>query len=197
MVSGLSRNEQLIKFFVQASSHRLSRTILVKLMYLADYEARRYLGAPISRFDWTREPQGPFDPAFYRAKELLVEKGLLHEVTDVTPFGNPWYQYQDIPTVVEFDFTPSERRILEYIVSTYGNRSREEILADVYETPPMKAVENEPRHTPVPMAMVDRVKQREFGGVVLDELIEAEERFRKGLGVPGTEIIQLLRQGAA
>lgn len=197
MVSGLSRNEQLIKFFVQAVPHRLGRTILVKLMYMADYEARRYLGAPISRFEWTREPQGPFDHAFYAARDALVDKGLLVELKDVTPFGNPWYQYRDTPTLVEFDFSPAERRVLEYIVATYGNHSREEILADVYTTAPFKAVEDSPRHTRIPMEIVDEARKREFGGVNLEELIEAEERFRRGLGVPGSEVIQVLRRGVA
>jgi hypothetical protein len=197
VVSGLSRNEQLIKFFVQASSNRLGRTILVKLIYLADHEARRYTGAPLSTFTWTREPQGPFDPAFYAAKDSLVAKGLILEIPGLTPFGNKWYQYQDAQRFVEYDFSPPERRILEYIVTTYGNRTREEILADVYHTPPMQAVESQPRHTPVPMEMADNVKKKEFGGVDLAELIAAQERFRRGVGVPGDEVIQFLRQGVA
>ena len=197
MVRGLSRNEQLIKFFVQAAPDRLGRTVLVKLMYMADYEARRYLGSPLSEFTWTREPQGPFDSAFYSAKDSLVAQGLIVELTNATPFGNPWYQYQDTPTGAEFDFKASERRILEYIVSTYGDQSREEILADVYATAPFKAVEDKPRHTRIPMEIADGIKKKEFGGVDLDELIEAAERYRRGLGVPGDQVIQLLRQGVA
>ncbi len=185
VLSGLNRNEQLVKFFVQACPQRLGRTQLVKLLYLADFEACRYLGAQLSRFEWTREPQGPFDRAFYDAKDSLVELQAIFEAGDVTPFGNPWYQYRDNPEVtVRFDFSPAERRILEHIVTTYGSRSREEIIQDVYLTPPFVAVEDSPRHTRLPMELVTGQKKAEFGGVDLEALIAAEQRRARGEGVP-------------
>lgn len=192
-IVGLSRNEQLLKYFVQSCPRRLGRTQLIKLVYLADYEARRYLGVPISSFEWKREPQGPFDDAFYAVKDGLVSKGEVKEIQGVTPFGNAWYQYADSGSPLKPDFSPAEQRILHYIVKAYGNKSREEILVDVYATSPFRAVEEAPRGTPVPMESVNQERAAQLGGLSLDAIIAGERRIRGGGGVPLSEVINLLR----
>jgi hypothetical protein len=191
---GLSRDEQLLKFFVQSCPQRLGRTQLVKLVYLADHEALRYLGSQISQFEWKREPRGPFTEKFYDVKNKLVDRELITEVEDVTPFGHPWYQYVDRDGPVKFDFTPSEERILRFIVQTYGGKSREELLQVVYDTKPFLEVEEKPRGTPIPMQMVSGERVSELGGVSLDAVIQGERRLRGGGGVFLSDLIQQLRQ---
>jgi hypothetical protein len=189
----LSRNEQVLKYFVQSCPQRLGRTQLVKLVYLADFEARRYLGAPISSFEWKREPQGPFDDEFYTVKSALVQKGEIKEIEGLTPFGNPWYQYVDAGGPLRSEFSPAEQRILHYIVKAYGNKSREEILEDVYNTSPFKAVEEAPRGTPVPMDSVNQERTVQLGGLSLDAIITGERRISSGGGVPLVQVVNLLR----
>jgi hypothetical protein len=189
----LTRNEQLLKYFVQSCPKRLGRTQLVKLVYLTDYEARRYLGNPISSFQWKREPQGPFDEEFYTAKQGLVDKGEIRELEGLTPFGHAWYQYVDAGNPLNPDFTAAERRILRYIVEAYGEKSREEILVDVYATSPFKTVEDSPRGTPLPMDQVNNEKTMELGGLSLAAIIGGEQRIRAGEGIPLSHVLKLLR----
>lgn len=193
----LTRNEQLLKYFVQCCPQRLGRTQLVKLVYLADYEARRYLGSPISSFEWKREPQGPFNEEFYTAKQALVEKGELKEIEGITPFGHAWYQYVDLGNPLKAEFSLAERRILRHIVEAYGEKSREEILVDVYATSPFKAVEDSPRGTALPMESVNNEKTVQLGGLSLTAIIQGERSIRAGEGIPLTQVIRLLRGTAS
>lgn len=190
---GLSRDEQLLKFFVQSCPQVLGRTQLVKLLYLADHEARRYTGKPLSTFEWKREPQGPFTERFYDVKDQLMDHGLVAELRGVTPFGNAWYQYVDKDGPVEYDFDAAEVRILRFIVQAYGGKSREEILQDVYATKPFLEVKDEPRGTPIPMDVVDGERARELGGISLSAAIEGERRLRAGQGQALSVLVGRLR----
>ena len=56
------------------------RTQIVKYLYLADYEARRYLGRPITELSYRWDRHGPFDPAILQyLKELCDEDEVSEE----------------------------------------------------------------------------------------------------------------------
>lgn len=196
-ITDLSRNEQIMKFFVQSCENRLGRTQLVKLMYLADHEARRYLGVPLSTFVWSRQPRGPFTEEFYAVKASLTAKDQIKEIEDVTAFGNPWYQYVDGGGHATFDFTPEESRILAYVVRVFGKKSREEILEDVYSTQPFLNVQDAPRDTPLPMDIVNNERSSAMGGISVAAVIEGERRIRAGEGIPFSALIRSLRTATA
>src|SRR3990167_3197938 len=83
----LSREEQLIAYFVTRCSGHLGRTQLVKFLYLADYEARRYLGKPLSGFQYFWHHYGPFDHAIYENLENLKTRGFVDEESILFPTG--------------------------------------------------------------------------------------------------------------
>src|SRR2546430_11848217 len=90
----LSREEELVAFFVnRCGDGNLGRTRLMKLLYLADYEARRYLGRPISKIKYIWHYFGPYEPELTTWVNRLKEHGVVMEETVVYPTGKYGYLY--------------------------------------------------------------------------------------------------------
>src|SRR6266480_3155690 len=83
----MSREEELVAFFVQrcGGDGNLGRTRLMKLLYLADYEARRFLGRPLSGAKYVWHLFGPWDPRLPTWINRLKGAAVLEE----TPVGYP------------------------------------------------------------------------------------------------------------
>lgn len=133
----LSRNAQVLRYLLDAAPG-VGHTKLAKFAYLADLEARRYLGQPISTFEYKRWHFGPFDPSFYAAKDELVGAGFATSRKEW--IGN--YQghcLEPTPAAVEYDFSLAEAEVLRYVAQTYMSMTARGLCDDVvYETEPMK-----------------------------------------------------------
>jgi len=133
----LSRNAQVLRFLMEAAPG-VGRIKLAKFAYLADCEAHRYLGRGITRFRYRFDNHGPFDAAFYAAKDELKDGGFATEVDE--PVG-PYKQVSYRPTdaAVEYDFSRPEAEILRYVAETYMRYDARSLCDDiVYQTPPMR-----------------------------------------------------------
>jgi hypothetical protein len=73
-----SQVAQLIRYFVQRIPG-VGRAQIVKLLYLADHEARRYLGRPMTCLRYRWGDFGPFDPEILRQIKRLADRGVLGE----------------------------------------------------------------------------------------------------------------------
>lgn len=74
-MANLSRNAQVLRYLLQVAPG-IGHTKLAKFAYLADLEARRYLGSPISEFRYAFEQHGPFDSSgFFGALGELKTQG--------------------------------------------------------------------------------------------------------------------------
>ena len=181
---GLTRNEELILFFARRCSGFAGRTKLVKLIYMADHEAYRFLGEPISEFRWTRRDYGPFDPAFYDAQESLEARELL-----AIEIHGDWHRFQGAGPTPDFSFTPAESVVLEHIVKEYVPMKTEDLMTNVvYKTRPFVAVENE-KFATIPMDMVSG----EMGGLDIESIQAARQRIRAGQGVPLADALSAIR----
>src|SRR6187399_3323159 len=65
----------VLRFLISHLSGRVGRAQLLKLVYLADIEARRYLGRPLTSLRYSWQPGGPSDKAFDRHLEVLRADG--------------------------------------------------------------------------------------------------------------------------
>ena len=134
----LSRNAQVLRYLLEVAP-AVGRIKLGKFAYLADCEGYRYLGRPISEFQYRFAQHGPFDDRrFYQARDELLEGGY---ATEVAVESGPYVGYEISPTrkPVEYGFDQAETEILRYVAVTYLNRTARSLCDDVvYETPPMK-----------------------------------------------------------
>lgn len=186
---GLSRNAQVLRYILGVAPG-VGRTKLLKFAYLADCEARRYLGRPISEFGYIRYDQGPFDQAFYKAVEEL-ESAKLIDVSRVTfPNGYEGYCHRPTQEAVEYHFSPGESAVLDFVATTYWNVPARDLCDDVvYETEPMKSgVE---MNKALPMGVLDKPKDDLFG-FNLERLLASEESARSGKHRPVTEAMDAI-----
>ena len=132
----LSRNAQVLRYLLEIAPG-VGRIKLVKYAYLADCEAYRYLGRAISTFRYRFDKHGPFDRAFFEAKDELVQEGYATEtLLRIGPYDG--YDYRPTEEAVEYGFTQEEAEILRYVAETYLNASAIRLCEDVvYNTPPM------------------------------------------------------------
>jgi len=133
----LSRNAQVLRYFLEAAPG-VGRTKLAKYAYLADLEARKYLGRPVSEFRYVFDRHGPFDAkAFFAAKQELHHAGLATE-SEVTIGSYVEHRMHPTNRAFEYTFSLAEARVLEYVASTYLSLNARELCEDVvYMTEPM------------------------------------------------------------
>lgn len=133
----LSRNAQVLRYLLGVAPG-VGRIKLVKYAYLADCEGYRYLGRALSNFRYRFDKHGPFDRAFYAAKDELLRAGLATESQiRIGPYEG--YDFRPTNVSVEYGFTQEETEILQYVAKTYLTETATRLCEDVvYQTPPMK-----------------------------------------------------------
>jgi hypothetical protein len=180
----LTRSDQLAAFFVNKhEGWLLGRTRLMKLMYLADHEARRYLGRPISDIKYVWYHYGPYDRSLKTRIGRLRDLGVIQEECVAFPTGNTGYLYRAGDVSFTADFTPAEIEVLSFVSKKYMNTPLEQLLDEiVYQTEPMAKAQKkgaEARNKALDMDVVNGVKARELSAS-FDELIERSAQVRTG-----------------
>ena len=183
----LSRNAQVLRYLLEVAPGA-GRIKLVKYAYLADCEAYRYLGRAISGFRYRFDNHGPFDRAFFDAKDELVDGGYATETAiRIGPYDG--YDYRPTNQSVEYEFNQAEVEILRYVAQTYLNETAISLCEDVvYKTPPMKGAKVGER------LKMDRMKEEQDPlGFDLERLLEAEASVDSGRYRPLKEAVEELR----
>lgn len=194
----LSKEDQLIAFFVNQCSGRIGRTQLMKFLYLADYEARRYLGKSLSSIDYVWYHYGPYDRELNARLDRLIASGVVRSETQEFPTGKFGYRYSAGQRDVAYSLHPDEFHILSYICETYSEMSLRDLLDEVvYETEPMKnAQEKNAKNESLNMGLVDNQKRYELG-VPFDELLARSREARLGKKVSWEEMIERINSSTA
>jgi uncharacterized protein YwgA len=172
-----SRAAQLIRYFVERAPG-CGRTRLVKFLYMADHEARRFLGRPFTDLDYRFGYYGPFDPEIMRQVEQMVQEGKLGEEV-FRRDGYKYYRYSPTKQQVPCCFKKEEKFILEHIIEAYADLKLDDLLEDVvYQTRPMLEVKS--RGDRLRMELVDGEKR--IPGMELERVTEAVEELASGGG---------------
>lgn len=172
----LSKEAQVLKYFLQRTEG-LGTTKLMKLAYLADLEARRCLGRPITGFEYVFDKFGPFDKQIYDALDELKEEGLAtEEKVRLIDFVEHRVSDTGEPTIL--DFAPAEQEVLRFLISEYSEAALRDLLDEVvYSSRPMERVSS--RGERLPMEEEDNVV-REKRGLDLEQILVAEEEAERG-----------------
>jgi antitoxin SocA-like protein len=193
----LSREEELVAFFVNrcGGEGNLGRTRLMKLLYLSDYEARRFLGRPISGIKYIWHFYGPYERKLTTWIARLRDGGVLVEEPVVYPSGREGFLYTPGPKQVPPTFTPAEVEILSYVCRQYSRVELRELLDDVvYQTEPMlRAKKKGTQEKPLEMDIVNNTKGNELT-VTLEELLERRRQLRAGEGLSHANAMAALEQ---
>ena len=178
-----SREEELVAFFVKhcGGDGNLGRTRLMKLLYLADYEARRFLGRPISGAKYVWHFFGPYEPRLSTWINRLRDGGLLVEAAVTYPSGKSGFLYTPGPKQALRSFKPVEVEILSYVCRQYSRVELRELLDYVvYQTEPMlRAQKRKAKERPLEMDIVNNTKASKLT-VSLEELLERRRQLRAG-----------------
>lgn len=191
----LGRAEQMLAFFVKHCAGRLGRTQLMKFLYLADYEARRFIGRPISDVRYIWHHHGPYDTQLPGRISALKAADVIREDQILYPTGKQGFIYYSCDREVDSTLEPIETAVLHYVCETYSRHSLQSLLDDVvYETEPMQhARVNEARHQPLDMSMVDNQKRFDLG-IAYDELLKRSVKAREKNVVEHEEAMALIRK---
>lgn len=194
----LSREEQMLAYFVNRCDGQLGRTQLMKFMYLTDYEARRYLGHPLSDLDYVWHTYGPWNFDIQKILDALVRGGVVREEEVRYPNGKRGFLYHWIGGSVLFTFDPVELRILSFVCATYGSMPLASLLNDVvYQTEPMLSLESSgPRGQRLDMSIVDNARRNDLG-VPYDELVRRSEHARAGHVLDHATAMEQVRRALA
>lgn len=131
----------LILYFVKHFPQKLGRTKLIKAIYLLDCEWYKLYRKTFSGLKYLRDNNGPFNTAFYTAKDELCLVDALIENEYYTQSGKG-YEFalgQNVPKDIDLD--PFAMYIASDIVEQLKNEDLVGFLRKAYATPPMLRVQ--------------------------------------------------------
>ena len=180
MQEKLTRNEQILKYLVAQCEKIAGRTRFLKFVYLADYYSHLFRGRPISSFRYIKWHHGPFDKSFYDVLKSLKTKGLITDEQIAWSKGE-LYRFIDIGGPVAYDLLPAELHILSRVAELYQTAEIGELLDEiVYQTEPMKAVEDKRIGTRLNMQALNDLGKKQIGGLDIDTILRSRQEIREG-----------------
>ena len=127
------RITQVLRYFVTTYPYPedLSRPTLQRLVYLADWEAARTLGAPMTRVRWVLNRYGPTSATVWSAMhhdQMLAIVSPSHSIYTV-----PVVRWQG-PSDYRPRLAPSHRTILDAVIQHTQDLTHSGLVALVYHT---------------------------------------------------------------
>ena len=173
-----SNAAKLIRYFVERVPGS-GRTRIVKFLYMADHEARRYLGRPLTDLEYRWDNHGPFDPEILRQLNFLGSNGYLKE--EIYKQEYVWYKYFPTESPLPCPLRKEEWSILEHVIDRYASMKLDSFLEDVvYQTRPMLEVTT--RGELLRMDLVNN--EARVPGLELERMVVAFEELSSGGGKP-------------
>jgi hypothetical protein len=136
--------EQLILYFVCKTKGHITKTQLVKFLYLADLYSVKWTGKQLTDLDWCYYLRGPWNKDIDAALDNLEELSFQPngDATLITAKDESLYS-------TDFAFSEGLKLMLDNIRKEWAGAGAEkfqELMGYVYETAPM--VEAKSKHTP-------------------------------------------------
>jgi uncharacterized phage-associated protein len=139
--------------------HEITRTKLVKLLYLADLKAVEEGDPPFTGATWRWRHFGPHDQALVGAENAAVDMDLVDRDDQTRPFE---YGFCVLRLAIDID-DPLPREtmsVVRRVVREFGARSAGALKELSYKTPPMvEAATADDRHGLLDLSQARRAKQ--------------------------------------
>lgn len=158
----------------------IGSTAVLKLIYLADLEARKYYGEPISPLNWKWYDHGPFDSQIYQSFGRLAKDGFVRQ--EAVPFSPAKIKNSLKVTNPDHPGSISSRAndILDGVIARFGSMNLDDLLKYVYDTPPMKQAQSDgARNQFLKMELVDNEFERTYG-IKFSRIEEGFEQISRG-----------------
>lgn len=143
--------ESTIVRLLQKIDRPVSRTELIKFLYLIDIEFAQLYDRSLTGTPFVRHHFGPYSADIVDVAERLNAVGVI--VVDVTAsaYGGSRYEYSICPSGrnVELSLEPRERRVIDSVVDGVRDLSLEHIKRVAYATEPMRRVRERERRLEV------------------------------------------------
>ncbi len=136
--------EQFLAFIIKNLSGKVTKTQLVKLMYLADLKSVEFTGEQITNVKWIRYTFGPYDMKLDKRLALLEKENYICVSAKSKTKNHDeiyfLYSYKG-PSEIELDIDANRKQIINTILEQYGTFTLQALLDHVYNTPPMSGAE--------------------------------------------------------
>lgn len=113
----------------------LTRTKIVKLLYLLDIESVAKYGKQVTNFEYRKYYYGPYDENIIN---LLDERQYFSVGLGITSSGNQYYNYTVGPKKNDHQMDNNTKELVDSIVNKYGQHSLDKILEIAYATTQFK-----------------------------------------------------------
>lgn len=175
------RLQDIIRYFVHFYPRRISRTVLVKLVYLTDVEFFRRYARKMTGLEYQHHHFGPFTWGIIDTAEELVAKKLIMTTSTTNIYGDPTIMYKSAEERPCFDSMDSYcLDVVRFVNNKFSTFNFTQLLDYVYSTPPM---------VNVPSGEI--INFDTLRNPVRDALAE---HTRASLSYKGEELIQHLRK---
>lgn len=141
----MEKLRRLIVFFVSNFPRPLSRTELVKVIYLFEYELVQIQGHQYSEVAFVRDKYGPFAASILTEAESLCSAGVICCERNDIDSDCILYEYtiSDRTRASDYDLPWLEKGIALAIINRTAGLTLKEIKELTYSTPPMNEILNE------------------------------------------------------
>lgn len=186
------------RFILSRFNAKIGRTLLMKMLYLADLQAHRFLGRSITGIPYRWYHNGPFDETLYKVVERLKDAQELVEDRYQSSYGPMASSFKYVGVPPATCLGEAEDCILSSVLVDYCGTDLAKLLDDViYKTKPMElAKAANAKNQPLNMSAVNFEGRDEFGGIELEEVLRGEADARAGRGKTLEEVgVELRSQG--
>ncbi len=156
-----SMTTKLILFFVLSTKGHITKTQLVKFLYLADLYATKWLGKQITDLKWVYYHHGPWEEEIQTALDRMdgteINQCSLSSETVLIRLGPA------APSIDDLELPESMRLVLDNIRREWAGSGKDnlnDLLQYVYNTAPMKEVLDR-GYIPEQQRTLDLFKERE------------------------------------
>lgn len=118
----------------------LSKFQIMKILYMIEAEAHRYIGTGLLGISFNRDENGPISTEIYDSLDKLKHKNLVSmEETKVTDYPHPRHGYS-LAKKVGLPIQDTEKVFLNSVIDSYIELNQKRLKEIVYNTEPMREI---------------------------------------------------------
>jgi len=128
-----------ILYILNKSEFSITKTRLVKLIYLADLFSKQKRQKKITGVSYNYYYYGPFSKQILETLDSLVAEKVIEERHVASPQGRKYLVYNTYNKINAFpSLNQGDLAILDGVFQRYGSLNFKDLIAYVYETKPIK-----------------------------------------------------------